>query len=146
MKNLKKSQKSKKHGKSVLAKSFRLPKVSFWRERIFEFFHRRRFFPEKPSFLTNPSFLVDLSTSKSEFQNSLTPDPWHPHAPKFNGSPGRSFPGSRAIFGAIAALQREKSTKNRFFIASPRQAPPLAKTATMVPKTTKIEITRKPLE
>ena len=140
---IKKSLKIIKNQKSVFAKSFRLPKVDFWRKQNFDFFHRRRFFPEKPSFFAVLSLLNTLSTSKSGLQSGLTPDHMHPHAPNFHGSPQPPFPGSRAIFGAIAALAREKSTKNTFSVVHP---PPLAKSLFFMPKTTKIAISRKSLD
>ena len=126
----------------ILPKVFDHQRSTFSENQFFQIFGVPHSLPDKPSFLAIMSLLNALITLKSGFQSSLTPDYVHPHAPKFCGSPGRSFPGSDAIFGPIAALAREKSTKNTFSVVDPT----LSKIAIFVPKITKIAISRKPLD
>ena len=69
------------------------------------------------------SLLGAFCTPKSRLQNAPTPDPGHPHAPNFHGTPQPPFPTSRAILGAIAGVAREKSAKNVISVGHPHPWP-----------------------
>ena len=103
-----------KFQKSVFAKSFRLPRGTFSQKRIFDFPTCNPPFPKNRHF--RPSGRAKLSwCPKSRLCGSLAPDPGHPRAPNFHGTPQPPFPAPRASLVAIGALAREKIPKNRFF-------------------------------